>query len=109
MPTPRRQVRLTVVEIYCERVCDLLDPLGRDNLAIKQGRDGGTYVEGGHAQQTACGRQLLSATQCLGLELAGAAVPSAFVKCSCACHAKQCKPGAALATPLAAQVRPRCA
>lgn len=40
------EVRLTVVEIYCERVRDLLDPLGRDNLAIKQGRDGGMFVEG---------------------------------------------------------------
>lgn len=40
------QVRLTVVEIYCERIRDLLDPLGRDNLPIKQGLDGGTYVEG---------------------------------------------------------------
>lgn len=40
------QVRLTVVEIYCEKVRDLLDPLGRDNLAIKQGRDSGMYVEG---------------------------------------------------------------
>jgi hypothetical protein len=42
----RAQVRLTVCEIYCERVRDLLDPLGRDNLAIKQGRDGSTFVEG---------------------------------------------------------------
>jgi len=45
-PPHHDQVRLTVVEIYCERVRDLLDPLGRDNLAIKQGRDGGTFVEG---------------------------------------------------------------
>ena len=43
---PASQVRLTVVEIYCEKVRDLLDPLGRDNLPIKQGRDGGMYVEG---------------------------------------------------------------
>jgi hypothetical protein len=39
-------VRLTVVEIYCEKIRDLLDPLGRDNLPIKQGLDGGMFVEG---------------------------------------------------------------
>lgn len=47
------QVVLSVVEIYCERVRDLLDPMagsgsggGRDNLAIKQDPYRGVYVEG---------------------------------------------------------------
>lgn len=44
--TTPTQVRLTVVEIYCEKIRDLLDPLGRDNLPIKQGLDGGMFVEG---------------------------------------------------------------
>lgn len=35
-----------MVEIHCEKIRDLLDPLGRDNLAIKQTVDGGTHVEG---------------------------------------------------------------
>lgn len=39
------QVRLSVVEIYCERVRDLLYP-DQDNLAIKQDASRGVYVEG---------------------------------------------------------------
>lgn len=42
------QVRLSVVEIYCERIRDLLDP-GRDHLAIKQDAGGAIFVEGGRA------------------------------------------------------------
>lgn len=47
------QVVLSVVEIYCERVRDLLDPMAgsgsggsRDSLAIKQDPYRGVYVEG---------------------------------------------------------------
>ncbi|MEW5302097.1 MAG: hypothetical protein WDW36_004907 [Sanguina aurantia] len=39
------KVRLSVVEIYCERVRDLLYP-DQDNLAIKQDASRGVYVEG---------------------------------------------------------------
>jgi hypothetical protein len=40
-----RQVRLSVVEIYCERIRDLLDP-SRDNLQVKQDAAGAIFIEG---------------------------------------------------------------
>jgi hypothetical protein len=41
------QVRLSVVEIYCERILDLLDPTGaRDNLPVKQSLTRGVFVDG---------------------------------------------------------------
>jgi hypothetical protein len=45
-------VRLTVVEIYCERIRDLLDP-ALDNLQVKQDASGGIFVDG----ETGQGRQ----------------------------------------------------
>jgi hypothetical protein len=39
-------VRLSVVEIYCERIRDLLDP-SRDNLQVKQDAGGAIFIEGG--------------------------------------------------------------
>jgi hypothetical protein len=39
------QVRLSVVEIYCERIRDLLDP-SRDNLQVKQDGGGAIFIEG---------------------------------------------------------------
>lgn len=39
------QVRLSVVEIYCERIRDLLDPT-RDNLQVKQDAAGAIFIEG---------------------------------------------------------------
>lgn len=42
------QVSLTVVEIYCERIRDLLGPgAGRENLQVKSDKLRGVYVEGG--------------------------------------------------------------
>jgi hypothetical protein len=41
-------VHLSVVEIYCERVRDLLDP-SRDNLPVKQDAQGAMFVDGGFA------------------------------------------------------------
>jgi hypothetical protein len=40
-----RQVHLSVVEIYCERIRDLLDP-SRDNLPVKQDAQGAMFVDG---------------------------------------------------------------
>lgn len=42
------QVSLSVVEIYCERIRDLLsrDTSKSDNMAIKQDTEKGIYVEG---------------------------------------------------------------
>jgi kinesin family protein 5 len=39
------QVRLSVVEIYCERIRDLLDP-SRENLQVKQDGGGAIFIEG---------------------------------------------------------------
>jgi hypothetical protein len=39
------QVHLSVVEIYCERIRDLLDPV-RDNLQVKQEPGGAIFIEG---------------------------------------------------------------
>lgn len=44
-PCPLPQVRLSVVEIYCERIRDLLDP-SRDNLQVKQDSGGAIFIEG---------------------------------------------------------------
>jgi kinesin family protein 5 len=38
-------VQLSVVEIYCERIRDLLDPT-RDNLQVKQDSGGAIFIEG---------------------------------------------------------------
>jgi hypothetical protein len=40
------QVRLSVLETYCERVRDLLSPSHDNNLAVKQDAGGGIYVDG---------------------------------------------------------------
>lgn len=47
-PAPRTQVSLSVVEIYCERIRDLLDA-SRDNLAVKSDPTRGVFIEGGWA------------------------------------------------------------
>lgn len=47
-PVCARQVHLSVVEIYCERIRDLLDP-SRDNLPVKQDAQGAMFVDGGSA------------------------------------------------------------
>lgn len=39
------QVRISVVETYCERIRDLLDPT-RDNLQVKQDAAGAIFIEG---------------------------------------------------------------
>lgn len=39
------QVRLSVVETYCERIRDLLDP-SRDNLQVMQNTAGAIFVDG---------------------------------------------------------------
>lgn len=44
-PAPLSQVRLSVVEIYCERIRDLLDP-SRNNLQVKQDSGGAIFIEG---------------------------------------------------------------
>jgi hypothetical protein len=46
--TKRAQVRLSVVEIYCERIRDLLEPAS-DNLAVKQDPSGAIFIEGARA------------------------------------------------------------
>lgn len=48
IPCSDTQVRISVVEIYCERIRDLLDPSGTaDNLQVKQDPERGICVEGG--------------------------------------------------------------
>lgn len=39
------QVRISVVETYCERIRDLLDPT-RDNLQVKQDASGAIFIKG---------------------------------------------------------------
>jgi hypothetical protein len=48
------QVRLSVVEIYCERIRDLLDPV-RDNLQVKQEPGGAIFIEGAQCILVATG------------------------------------------------------
>jgi len=43
--TSLAQVRISVVEIYCERIRDLLDPT-RDNLQVKQDSAGAIFIDG---------------------------------------------------------------
>jgi hypothetical protein len=43
-------VKTSVVEIYCERIRDLLDP-GQENLQVKQDSSGSIFIEGRHHLQ----------------------------------------------------------
>jgi hypothetical protein len=48
------QVNLSVVEIYCERIRDLLsDEAGSDKLVVQQDRQRGVYIAGA-TQVTLC-------------------------------------------------------
>eukprot|EP00878_Enallax_costatus_P042547 GHUV01049943.1.p1 GENE.GHUV01049943.1~~GHUV01049943.1.p1 ORF type:complete len:384 (+),score=136.91 GHUV01049943.1:1278-2429(+) len=52
------QVRISVVETYCERIRDLLDP-SRDNLQVKQDASGAIFIEGALEAQVGSEDQLV--------------------------------------------------
>eukprot|EP00775_Hariotina_reticulata_P007717 gene7717-7916_t len=56
------EVRLSVVEIYCERIRDLLDP-SRDNLQVKQDAAGSIFIEGVLEAQVGNEAQLVQVMQ----------------------------------------------
>jgi hypothetical protein len=61
-------VRLSVVEIYCERIRDLLDP-SRDNLAVKQDASGAIFIDGAGVACAACAARKLASWVGQGLKL----------------------------------------
>jgi hypothetical protein len=63
-------VRLSVVEIYCERIRDLLDP-SRDNLQVKQDAAGAIFIEGAGGSQ--CVLRACPLTGSDGLDASGSA------------------------------------
>jgi len=65
-PFPLLQVRLSVVEIYCERIRDLLDP-SRDNLQVKQDATGAIFIEGERAPKNTDTVLLIADSSCAEL------------------------------------------
>jgi hypothetical protein len=68
----QHDVKISVVEIYCERIRDLLSPAGTgDNLKVCQDAAQGVYIEGATQQPVTSGSQLVDT---VGLGLAQRAV-----------------------------------
>ena len=62
------QVHLSAVEIYCERIRDLLAcSEGRNNLAVTNDKDRGIVVAGAHQELLHSPAHLLQMMQVLGL------------------------------------------